>query len=262
MSFSQERPGRYFCVLRIEHSRVYLRVQHFLCVCVCVCHSHTTLKLSFPNDVASSQQFADVFLSSHNTSPVFPELPLFFLFAFPYLYKLKISLIRLQPPLCTRRCLLKPECVKSAAEGVMSWTRVCPHFDHLLEVKCCEWEQLCYFPPLSKFLLFSDFIQHSEKYFLCTVSPLFWYSDLPISFLEAHLSWVNGTTDIMGSLCVNLVLLPFWGPVITGKTHTLNPDWMLWCSSAFLCWKITHDKMKNTQFVSLSQLYPLFPGHV
>lgn len=119
-------------------------------VWVCACdwmkqrysRSHATLKLSFPGDVASSQQFADVFPSSHNTSPVFPWTPSFFVVCVSIFVQALNQSYSFATPLCTRLCLLMPVCVASVAERVMSWTRVCPHFDHLLEVKCCEWAKL------------------------------------------------------------------------------------------------------------------------
>lgn len=49
--------------------------------------------------------------------------------------------------------------------------------------------------------------------------PPYQCCDFEISFLEAHLSWVNGTADIMGSLCEYAPLNPSEGLRLLEKTH-------------------------------------------
>lgn len=197
--------------------------------------THSQLESSpFPNDVASSQQLADVFPALHNSSPVFPETPSFFclhsIFVEPVCLLSSCRLPRVN------LCLLKAACITSLAERVMSRAWICPHFDHLFEVSSQRsWQySRCFFPPESKFPLLSDFISPSLENIFFTDSSLLWYCDLAISSLEADLSWVNCTADIMGSLCVYLIIQAsdYW------KAHTFIPDCM--CSySPVSCLKIT-----------------------
>lgn len=202
----------------------------FVCciLCVCVCeHSQCSkvshsLKVSLSLMTWPSQQFTDVFTHYTIENLALSLKPPLVLCSCTSIYAQSLNqappvylfavLVQAHPPtsVFTIACGCCVSCQKK--QRVTSRARIRPHFDHVHEqtsAKSCERASTLgsgrvfffsgvnfRFSPISSAALSKDF------FLFYAISPFFQCCDLAISSLEAHLSFVNGTADIMGSLCV------------------------------------------------------------
>lgn len=180
-----------------------------------------------------SQQFADAFLSLLGKNTVFRwKSPL--LLSPPLICSPDHSVCLLC--FCPRPlhlCLLKA--CRYCISGLYMWTAVS-------QTTCCHiltppppppslrgapevmsgqrsWQSLYVFLE-SRFPLFSDFITPTLRSLSYTISHC---CDVAISSMEAHLSWVHSTADIMGSLCVYLLILAPKGLWLLKKKTLIRP---------------------------------------